>query len=92
MKGIGVSPGISIGNACIIYKAAIFISGIRVETKEEKDVEAEKFDKAVLSAIEEVNFLREKNALTLNSEEKALFDNSVNAVKTLVADMDRLGL
>jgi malate dehydrogenase len=30
--------------------------------------------------------------LTLNTEEKALFDNSVNAVKTLVADMERLGL
>ena len=77
MKGIGVSPGISIGNACIIYKAAIFISGIRVETKEEKDVEAEKFDKAVLSAIEEVNFLREKNALTLNSEESDILDTQI---------------
>jgi malate dehydrogenase len=30
--------------------------------------------------------------LTLNEEEKALFDNSVNAVKALVADMERLGL
>jgi malate dehydrogenase len=30
--------------------------------------------------------------LTLNNEEKALFDNSVNAVKALVADMERLGL
>jgi malate dehydrogenase len=30
--------------------------------------------------------------LTLNNEEKTLFDNSVNAVKTLVADMGRLGL
>ena len=30
--------------------------------------------------------------LTLNEEEKALFDNSINAVKVLVADMERLGL
>lgn len=30
--------------------------------------------------------------VTLNDEEQAAFDNSVNAVKTLVADMDRLGL
>lgn len=30
--------------------------------------------------------------ISLNSEEQALFDNSVKAVKTLVADMDRLGL
>lgn len=30
--------------------------------------------------------------LTLNTEERALFDNSVNAVKALVEDMDRLGL
>jgi malate dehydrogenase len=30
--------------------------------------------------------------LTLNEEEKALFENSVNAVKVLVADMERLGL
>ena len=29
---------------------------------------------------------------TLNDEEKALLDNSVNAVKSLVADMERLGL
>jgi malate dehydrogenase len=27
----------------------------------------------------------------LNDEEKSLLDNSVNAVKTLVADMERLG-
>ena len=27
----------------------------------------------------------------LNSDEKALLDNSVNAVKSLVADMERLG-
>ncbi|OQA69911.1 MAG: hypothetical protein BWY38_00001 [Ignavibacteria bacterium ADurb.Bin266] len=27
----------------------------------------------------------------LNSEEQALLDNSVNAVKNLVADMERLG-
>jgi malate dehydrogenase len=27
----------------------------------------------------------------LDSEEKALLDNSVNAVKTLVVDMERLG-
>lgn len=30
--------------------------------------------------------------LSLNEEEKAAMDNSVNAVKSLVADMDRLGL
>lgn len=30
--------------------------------------------------------------LTLNDEERALFDNSVTAVKSLVEDMDRLGL
>jgi malate dehydrogenase len=30
--------------------------------------------------------------LTLDDQEKALLDNSVNAVKSLVADMDRLGL
>jgi malate dehydrogenase len=29
---------------------------------------------------------------SLDAEEKAAFDNSVNAVKTLVADMERLGL
>lgn len=29
--------------------------------------------------------------VTLNAEEKALMDNSINAVKTLVADMGRLG-
>jgi len=29
--------------------------------------------------------------IDLNEEEKALFDNSVNAVKNLVADMKRLG-
>jgi malate dehydrogenase len=29
---------------------------------------------------------------SLDAEEKAAFDNSVNAVKSLVADMERLGL
>ena len=30
--------------------------------------------------------------LTLNDEEQALFDNSVNAVKTLIEDMKKLNL
>lgn len=30
--------------------------------------------------------------ISLNDEEKAMMDNSINAVKNLVADMDRLGL
>jgi phosphotransferase system enzyme I (PtsI) len=77
MKGIGVSPGISIGNACIINKVAAVISGTSLETQEAKDIEAEKFDKAVLGAVEEVQDIREKKVISHSREEIDILDTQI---------------
>ena len=54
IKGTGVSPGISIGNACILRKTSNVLTGIVIRDKEDKEAELEKFNQAVRLAIEEV--------------------------------------
>jgi phosphoenolpyruvate-protein phosphotransferase (PTS system enzyme I) len=48
-----------------------------VETTEEKDGEVEKFDKAVLGAIEQVNSIREKKVLSHSREEIDILDTQI---------------
>ena len=77
MKGIGVSPGISIGKAFIINKAEVITSGITLVTQEDKHLEIEKFDKAVLGAVEEVEAIREKKVLSHSREEIDILDTQI---------------
>jgi phosphotransferase system enzyme I (PtsI) len=69
MKGVGVSPGISIGKAFIIKKTEAVRSGIELENDQAKNTEIEKFDKAVLSAIKEVEAIKGNENLTLTKED-----------------------
>ena len=51
IKGTGVSPGISIGIAHILKKDDDGLSGIIIQTNEARELEIEKFNQAVVSAI-----------------------------------------
>ena len=54
MNGIGVSPGISIGKACIIQKNKGALTGILLENEDSIEQEMEKYKHAVGISIEEV--------------------------------------
>ena len=77
MKGIGVSPGISIGNAFKIEKTETFSSGIRIETEEAKNIEIEKFDKAVSDSVEELKNIRENKKTEFNDEDNDILDTQI---------------
>jgi phosphotransferase system enzyme I (PtsI) len=77
MKGIGVSPGISIGRACVINKTEAVRSGITLENDEAIKIEIEKFDKAVLAAVEEVEAIRWKKDPALTHEDEQILDTQI---------------
>lgn len=54
MKGTAVSPGISIGKACVIKKNKGLLSGIQLENENDIELEIEKYINAVTVSIEEV--------------------------------------
>lgn len=54
MKGIGVSPGISIGRAFVLRKGEHTLSGKQLNTEESVNLEIRKFDEAVKISITEV--------------------------------------
>jgi len=81
MKGIGVSPGISIGNAFILEKIEIFSSGIRVESREAKNIEIEKFDKAVSDSVEELKNIRENIKTQDNDEDVDILDTQIEFLR-----------
>ena len=64
MKGIGVSPGISIGKAFVLKKTKATISGILLNSENETLLEIERFDKAVDSAVIEIEGIRDNASLS----------------------------
>ena len=77
IKGTGVSPGISIGKAHILKKDDAGLSGIIIQTNEGRELEIEKFNQAVVSAIEEVEAISLNTSLNLKPEDMDLLDTQV---------------
>jgi phosphoenolpyruvate-protein phosphotransferase (PTS system enzyme I) len=77
MFGIGVSPGISIGQAHVIKKIAAVSSGIILDTFEAKKIEIEKFNTAVKSAVNEVEGIKTNKHLNLKSEDIEILDTQI---------------
>src|ERR1035437_8097575 len=77
MVGIGVSPGISIGKACILKKNAAVCSGIALENEGAKQAEIIKFDLAVLAAIDEVEAIKANKSLTLNQSDIEILETQI---------------
>jgi len=81
IKGTGVSPGISIGRAYIFNKGDIVISGIILENSEEKEREIDKFNQAVISAIDEVKAIRLNPQLNLKPQDLDILDTQIEFLK-----------
>ncbi len=77
MKGIGVSPGISIGKALIIKKTEAAVSGILTENDDAKAVEIEKFNKAVIVSVEEIENIKGSKELFNTNEGFEIIDTQI---------------
>ena len=76
MKGIGVSPGIAIGRAFVIRKKATVATGILLNGPAEIEAAITQFDKAIASAVNEVE------AIKINSPD--LSDNDLAILETQI--------
>jgi phosphotransferase system enzyme I (PtsI) len=72
MKGIGVSPGISIGKAFVIKKTEAAISAIPLKNEDEVAAEMERFKMAVKASIDEIENLKGNSYTELQEEELAI--------------------
>jgi len=76
MKGIGVSPGIAIGRAFVIQKKTTATTGILLNNPGEIEAAIEQFDKAITSAVNEIE------AIKVNSPD--LSDNDLAILETQI--------
>jgi phosphotransferase system enzyme I (PtsI) len=77
MKGIGVSPGISIGKAFVIKKREAALTGILLKNEAEILLDIERFDLAVSHAVDEIESIMANTQLSLQDEELALLETQV---------------
>ena len=77
MKGIGVSPGISIGRAFVLKKSGPVLTGILLNDEAEALIEIEKFDKAVNLAINEIEAIKQDKGLILTDDDIAILETQI---------------
>ena len=74
MKGIGVSPGISIGKAFVVKSKEIAISGVLIKNEAGILRETEKFEQAINRAVNELEAIRNNTQLALQDEDIAILE------------------
>jgi phosphotransferase system enzyme I (PtsI) len=77
MKGIGVSPGISIGRAFVIKKTEAALSGVLLRSEAEISDEIARFDRAISNAVDEIEVIRSNTQLLLQDEDLAILDTQI---------------
>ena len=77
MKGIGVSPGISIGRAFVIRKREAALTGLLLKDEEAIQTEMEKYDKAVLASVEEIESIMGNEKLLLRRESIGILETQI---------------
>jgi phosphotransferase system enzyme I (PtsI) len=77
MKGIGVSPGISIGRACVIRKKEAVLTGILLKDEAAIRLEIEKYDNAVSASIKEIEAIIGNEKLLLRPESIAILETQI---------------
>jgi phosphotransferase system enzyme I (PtsI) len=77
MKGIGVSPGISIGKAFVIKRRKTVLTGILLKNEAEVLLEIERIDLAVSRAVDEIEGIKANTLLTLQDEELAILETHI---------------
>ena len=77
MKGIGVSPGIAIGRACVIKNSKAEVTGVLLKDEAEISNHINKFDEAVNLAIHEIEAIKQNPDLTHHEEDIAILDTQI---------------
>jgi phosphotransferase system enzyme I (PtsI) len=77
MKGIGVSPGISIGKAFVIKKKEAVLTGKLLTNESEIPAEIKRFDHAVSLAVDEIESIKADKHLSLHDEDLAILETQV---------------
>lgn len=75
IHGIGVSPGISIGKACVLKKSAPALTGVLLQNETEITAAVDLFDRAVDLALKETAAF-----ITLNEEDAAILETQVELI------------
>jgi phosphotransferase system enzyme I (PtsI) len=75
MKGIGVSPGISIGKAFVIQKKEAALTGILLNDPAEIQAAIERFDMAISNAINEVEAI--KNNASFSDDDIVILETQI---------------
>jgi len=77
IKGIGVSPGISIGRAFVIKRKNPVFTGILLNSVAEAANEVQKFDNAVIAATNEVEDMVKDGNLILSDDDAAILETQI---------------
>ena len=77
MKGIGVSPGISIGKACVIKTNTAAVTGVIVKNEAEALANIQQFDTAVSAAVNEVEAVKQNTTIALHEADINILDTQI---------------
>jgi phosphotransferase system enzyme I (PtsI) len=77
MKGVGVSPGISIGKAFVINSTKATLTGDLLQNPEEILAAAERFDDAVNLAVKEIESISKNLTLNLTGDDLAILETQI---------------
>ena len=80
MKGIGVSPGIAIGRACVIKNRKVEVSGVLLKDEAAISAHINQFDEAVTLAVNEIEIIKQNPDLTLHEEDIAILDTQIEFI------------
>lgn len=78
MHGIGVSPGISIGKACVLKKSISALTGILLQHETEIAAAIDLFDRAVDLALDEIETIKLQSVL--NEEDAAILETQIELI------------
>lgn len=80
IKGIGVSPGISIGKAYVIKKDEVIVNGLQLKNDDEISVEIIHFEQAIDFAIAEIELIKADTELGLSDQEIAILETQIELI------------
>lgn len=80
IKGIGVSPGISIGRAFVLKKMQGRINGLVLNNEDEINEEIKQFDRAVELATAEIGHIKANSQTSLSEEESAILETQIELI------------
>lgn len=80
MKGIGVSPGIAIGKACVIKSNKVEVSGVLLKDEAAISAHIKQFDEAVTLAINEIEIIKQNPDLKLHEEDISILDTQIEFI------------